>query len=152
MKMWSVFILMCLIPKLGLTDIVELRPLDFGQIAITSNASVSELTMDHLGNLNFDEHIRIMSRGEPGIYLASGFAGNVQLFVTALVQNRVMNPGVVSGEFVSLTALDTPVSINTRPDGTAEIPVGGTIATSGSGSMAFADAVYVSNIQVTINF
>lgn len=146
------FLLILLFSNTVQSQLVELRPLNFGQLAITSNDSANQLSMDYLGNLAFDPPIRIITRGEPGLFVASGFAGNVQLFVTTAIQNTVMNPGLVSGEYMQLIALDVPASVFTQPDGTAEIPVGGTISTSGSGSTTFADATYVSTIRVTINF
>lgn len=150
----SVATTLCLIffTNFACGQLVELRPLNFGQLAITSNDSANQLSMDYLGNLAFDPPIRIITRGEPGLFVASGFVGNVQLFITTAIQNTVMDPGVVSGEYMQLTALDSPVSVFTETDGTAEVPIGGTIATSGSGEMSFAEATYVSTIRVTINF
>ena len=133
-------------------DIEQVKPLDFGEIAIIDNSVASQLNIDYLGNITTDSGIRIIRPGEPGEYEASGFAGNVQLFISTQVISSVMNPGQVSGEYPNLVALDAPASIRTESDGTAIIFVGGTIQTSSSGSLNFLDATYSSNIQIIINF
>lgn len=133
-------------------QLTEVRPIDFGEIAILSNTSVQSLQMDYLGNISIDPAIRILRRGAPGLYRAQGFAGNVQLFITSNILNETMNPGQVSGEYPSLSSLIAPLSVFTRPDGSADIPFGGVVSTSGNGSLTFAEATYSSNIQVTINF
>jgi len=58
----------------------------------------------------------------------------------------------LAGEYPSLSSLSAPLSVFTRPDGSADIPFGGVVSTSGNGSLTFAEATYSSNIQVTINF
>lgn len=133
-------------------DITEVKSVDFGEIAIVSNASVQQLEMDYLGNINIDPAIRIIKRGSPGVYRASGFAGNVQLFISANILNSTMNPGTVSAEYPILTSLSVPASVFTLPNGTADIPVGGIVSTSGSNGLGYAEASYSANIQITINF
>ncbi|MFC4699872.1 hypothetical protein ACFO4O_06870 [Glaciecola siphonariae] len=148
----SLCVLFLLLPTVVHAQLVEVRSVDFGEIAIVSNNSVQSIRMDYLGNINTDSSIRILRRGTPGLFRASGFAGNVQLFITSNILNSTMNPGVVSGEYPNLSTLNVPPSVFTRSDGTADIPVGGTVSTSGNGSLTFADAVYSSNIQITIDF
>lgn len=134
------------------SDIIQIRPLDFGEIAIVDNSSAHTLSIDWLGNINVDTGIRIIRLGQPGEFEASGFAGNVELFVTPLVISDVMNPGRVSGEYPNLVSLDTAASVRTESDGTAIIFVGGTIQTSNSGSLDFVNDTYSSDIRITINF
>lgn len=145
----SFFVLFAHVVK---ADIEQIKALDFGEIAIIDNTVASQLIIDYLGNINTDSGIRVIRPGEPGEYEASGFAGNVQLFISTSVVSSVMNPGQVSGEYPNLVALDAPASVRTDTDGTATIFVGGTIETSSSGSLNFIDATYSSNIQIIINF
>lgn len=133
-------------------DITEITPIDFGEIAITNNDVVSSLTIDYLGNISYSNEIRVIRQGSPGEYLATGFAGNLELSITTQILGGVMNPGQVSPEYPTLTSLSAPATIRTEPDGTALIYVGGTIQTSGSGNNGFIDASYVASIRVTINF
>lgn len=134
------------------SELVQVRPINFGTIAIINNTSQQTLNMDRLGNLNVSNGIRIIVPGQPGIYEASGFAGNVELFINAQILNNVMNPGRVSGEYPNLVTLDAPASIRTESDGIAMIYVGGSIQTSASGSVNFVDETYRSTIRITINF
>ncbi|MFT6268455.1 MAG: hypothetical protein ACJAVV_001265 [Alphaproteobacteria bacterium] len=133
-------------------DIVQITPIDFGEIAIISNNAVSTLSMDYLGNLSFSNAIRIIRPGSPGEYLVTGFAGNVELSITTQILGAVMNPGQVSPEYPTLASLSAPATIRTESDGTAVIYLGGSIQTSGSGNNGFVDATYTASLQVTINF
>jgi hypothetical protein len=143
---------LALISSASYAQLTEVRSIDFGEIAVVSNNSVQSIRMDYLGNLSIDPAIRILRRGTPGLFRVEGFAGNVQLFITSNILNSTMNPGVVSGEYPDLATLSAPASVFTRPDGSADIPVGGTVSTSGNGSLTFANATYSSNIQITIDF
>lgn len=134
------------------SELIQIRPLDFGDIAIIDNTAAHTLSIDRLGNISVDSGIRIIRPGQPGEFEASGFAGNVELFITSQVISDVMNPGRVSGEYPNLVSLATAASVRTESDGTAIIFVGGTIQTSGSGSLDFVDETYSSDIRITINF
>lgn len=151
-KLLVVFYCMLVLIKPAFSELIQIRPLDFGDIAIIDNSAAHNLSIDRLGNINVDIGIRIIRPGQPGEFEASGFAGNVELFITSQVISDVMNPGRVSGEYPNLVSLDTAASVRTESDGTAIIFVGGTIQTSSSGSLDFVDDTYNSDIRITINF
>lgn len=137
---------------LSLATITEVQPLSFGRVAVANNSSVQQVSVSALGNITSSAGIRVITAGSPAIFLLSDFPGNLFINLSASIIQPGTNSGVVSGEQFTLTGLDVASFIATRPDGTATVPVGGTLQTSGSGSVNFADTDYTARLMLTISF
>ena len=133
-------------------DLNLLQPLNFGTVAVVNNATTQSITIDELGNYSISSGLRTLEPGEPAIFEASGFPGNLQLFISSLITQANTNSVIYSPEQFTLTQLHTQSSVITGGDGTAEIIVGGTMVTSGSGTLNFVDTTYTSDLRITINY
>ncbi|MFT2109966.1 DUF4402 domain-containing protein [Marinomonas sp. 2405UD68-3] len=131
---------------------INTQPLSFGRIVLSHNASVGSYTIDYLGNISTTNHFRIIEAGSPAEFLLFDYPPNSQVFITPTVIQAETNSAPFSAEQFTLANLTSPGSVFIRTDGTSEINVGGTLRTSGSGSMNYSDADYTINLQVSFNF
>lgn len=120
--------------------IEEQQRLNFGTLAIASNASVSRLTYPRSGNgITIDGQFVLIARGTPGLYRFSGFPAytplGVSLNTTTLTagSNGTVEPlSVDSYNFTEIT---------TNALGEAELSLGASIETTGTGT-SYVDAIY----------
>lgn len=135
-----------------LAEVVNIRPLSFGRIVISDNSTIGEYTIDYLGNITATNHFRIIEAGSPAEFLLFNYPANAQVFITpSVIQASTSSTPFSTGQF-TLVNLTSPGSIFIRTDGTAEVGVGGTLRTSGSGSMNYSDADYTINLQISFDF
>ncbi len=128
----------------------EIQPLDFGTIAITSNAAVSTITYPYSGAPpSINGNIVFLSRGHRGIYQLSAFPSYTPLIIN-VVGDSLTAGGLGSSEPLSLSAFSYP-TLTTDANGEALLYLGATLSTSGSGA-PYIDAPYLGNITITINW
>jgi hypothetical protein len=138
-----------LLPLAALSNVLVVQPLNFGKIAITSNATVSTTTVRRNGSQLSTNKILIVQQGAPAILQLSNFPIYATLSLSATMPVSSGMPYSGSEQF-TLTALDIPATIKVDGLGEATLLVGGTLATSGLGGMYYNDAVY--HIYVDIEF
>lgn len=133
-------------------DIEFIQNLDFGDIVVVDNSSPGTISLSYLGQLTVSNHFRIISPSQIGQVRLSNYPVNAELFVDAFVLQPNSSSAQVSPEQFQLTSISHPVSVRTRVDGTAIINLGGTIQTSGSGSLAYSDTDYSISIQIQVQY
>ncbi|MDG1120949.1 MAG: DUF4402 domain-containing protein [Glaciecola sp.] len=149
----GVWILASLLPlQVCASDIEFIQDLDFGDIVVVDNSSPGTISLSYLGQLTVSSHFRIISPSQIGQVLLSNYPVNAELFVDAFVLQPNSSSAQVSPEQFQLTAISHPTSVRTRVDGTAIINLGGTIQTSGSGSLAYSDTDYSISIQIQVQY
>lgn len=133
-------------------DLNLLQPLNFGTVAVVDNSTTQSIIIDELGNYSISSGLRTLVPGQPAIFEASNYPGNLQLFVSSMITRANTSSDVYSVEQFTLSNLHIQSSVITGGDGTAQIIVGGTMQTSGSGTLNFVDTTYESTLSITINY
>lgn len=132
-----------------LADIQVNQQLNFGKIAITSNASVSTTTVRRNGSQLSTNKILVVQAGTPAILQLSNFPAYTTMNLSSNVPvSSAMGYG--GTEQFTITALDMPSVVKTDITGQGTLIIGGTLATSGLGGVYYNEAVY--NIYLEIEF
>ncbi|MCP4320539.1 MAG: DUF4402 domain-containing protein [Alteromonadales bacterium] len=136
----------------SLAAVTVVDKLSFGTIAILDNNTSSDITIHTNGKTTITNHIRIIDAGKPGYFILSSFPGYTQLFTTAniLVAKTSSNPP--TSEQFTLINLTTAPSVYTNGTGIAEVYIGGTFRTSGSGTGQYYDTLYTASIELSISY
>lgn len=146
----SLFVLsFVFLPLFAKADFIVDAPLNFGEIAIRSNDSVSTVTVYRNGAYQSTNHIFIITPGSPGVFTISNIApySNVNLTADVPASSSALYPNTAQ---FTLTAVDLPSAINTGASGNAQFKMGGTLSTSGNPAKNYySGANYL--IYVTIN-
>ena len=133
--------------------ITETAPLDFGTIAIKSNASTYTVRVRYTGQIINDPEIIIVSPGTPAEYFLSSFPASTLLTISvtslAGVTTSPISP-IPGNEQFNISNFDYLPSISTDVNGEATIYVGATLTTSGSG--IYDDTLYVTTLNLTITY
>jgi len=129
-------------------DIFELQALDFGTIAVTDNSSAASLTIDKFGNTTVSPHLLVVSQPIPGRFLIDNLAPNTGISISMSHNASTMTPLISSQEFFTFSLTDYSDYLVADANGEAELLIGGTITTSGSGSLNFAQTDYRINYRV----
>jgi len=127
-------------------------PLNFGEIAITSNATVSTLSISRNGNTVSNNYIYIIHPGSPGVYtlynLPPFTVANLSVDLPA--QSAMNYPNTAQ---FTMTAVDIPSSISMSAAGSAQFKIGGTLSTSGNPAKNYySGANYVIYLNVNISY
>jgi hypothetical protein len=138
-----------LFPITALSNVLVSQPLNFGKIAITSNATASTTSLRRNGSQTSTNKILIVEKGMPAILQLSNFPIYATISLSAVTPVSSSMPYAGSEQF-TITALDMPASLNVNGLGEATLQVGGTLATSGLGGGYYNDAVY--HIYIDIEF
>lgn len=135
------------LPAVG--DIQVNQQLNFGRIAITSNASVSTTTVRRNGSQQSTNKILVVQGGTPAILQLSNFPAYTIMNLSSNVPvSSAMGYG--GTQQFTITALDMPSTVKADITGQATLTIGGTLATSGLGGVYYNEAVY--NIYLEIEF
>ena len=140
---------MLFVPVLLKAEIFELQALDFGTVAVVDNRTAGTLTIDKFGNTSVSSQLRVVSPPVPGRFLIDNLAPNTGISISLAHNANTMNPLVTSQEFFTFTLTDYSDYLVADANGEAELLVGGTITTSGSGSLNFAQTDYKINFRIT---
>lgn len=134
------------------SDAVVTQTLNFGVVAVSDNSAAHTYSIDESGNLAISGGFRIITPGNPGAILLTNYPGNIEVFVTGNVITTVLNPGQISQEYFDFVSVNVPSTVRTSSLGEEEFTFGGTIQTSGSGSIQFTDAQYSGQLRIDLNF
>lgn len=133
-------------------EVVEVSPLYFGTMVILDNSSAGTIEVDELGNTTVSTNFAVVDPPTYGEYQLVGFASNATLFVTTGIVQAQTTTDTHSDEQFTLTAVNVVNSINVDSDGNADFRVGGTLQTSGSGSLNYGDQTYTCRLIITVDY
>jgi hypothetical protein len=134
--------------SIGYAEIYEIQALDFGTIAVIDNSSAASMTIDKFGNTTVSAHLRIVSPPIPGHFLINDLPPSTGISINMSHNSNTMTPLSSSQEFFTFSLTDYTDYLVTDVNGEAELLIGGTITTSGSGSLNFAQTDYRINYRV----
>lgn len=122
----------------------------FGELAIPRNNSISTVSLTRTGRSNSTGSVFILTIGTPGEYTLANLPPytRVGLSVTLPVNSNTSFPTPP----LRITALDMPSAINTDATGSADIIIGGTLSTSGTGEAYVSSATYPFYIPLELTF
>jgi hypothetical protein len=129
-------------------DILDVQPLNFGTIAVINNSAAASFTIDKFGNTTVSPQLRIVSPPSPGRFLINNLAPNTGISISMSHNATTMTPLISSQEFFTFSLTDYSDYLVADANGEAELMIGGTITTSGSGSLNFAQTDYRINYRV----
>ena len=140
------------LPSLALTpQLSELQRLDFGVLAVTSNAGVSSVVLAPQGTASYDPAFVFIAAATPGRYHLSGYPPFTDITVSMAAANLALG-GTGPSELLALSnAVSRPLTMHTDQDGAADFDLGATLATSGTGTL-YADGPYLGRAALTLNF
>mmetsp|Transcript_49740 Transcript_49740/g.158866 ORF Transcript_49740/g.158866 Transcript_49740/m.158866 type:complete len:156 (-) Transcript_49740:877-1344(-) len=133
-------------------DVEVTQTLNFGIVAVLDNTSAHTYAIDESGNISISGGFAIIAPGNPGAIRLSNYPGNIEVFVNGVVITAVLNPGQISQEYFVFTSVNVPPTVRTNSLGEEEFTFGGTIQTSGSGSIQFVDAQYAGQLRIDLNY
>lgn len=130
--------------------IEEEQRLNFGTLAVASNASISRFNYPYTGNnVSIEgEFVRIAS-GTPGRYRFTGFPANTALDIT--VNNTSLTPG--GSGIPELLSVDNynSIQLTTDSQGEAELLLGARLNTSGN-TGSYVDAPYSGTTSIRVDY
>lgn len=123
----------------------------FGELAITSNASVSSTTIRRNGTTSNTGTIFVIAVGNPGEYTISGATPFValNLSIPLPVDSSATFPGT---QQLRLSAVDMPSVVTPNTSGEVTFKIGGTLQTSGNGGTYLNPATYPFIIPLDVTF
>jgi hypothetical protein len=143
MQLRFLFLLMLLLLPLNMPNaqvIQQLQPLSFGTIAIVNNSQAGTLTIDRFGNVTSNTNFRIVLPPQEAVFQLYNLAPNTGVSITLSHSSNQLRPVGTSGEYLEFTLTDYSRYLVVERDGTVEFRVGGTVSTTGSGSLNYAQA------------
>jgi len=132
--------------------ITEVDDLSFGAIVVLDNTITSEITVDLQGRVTFTNHIRLIDLGHPAHFVLSNYTPYTQLFTSASVVTAETTSNNASSQQFTLINVTTSPTVTTSVAGIAEVFIGGTLQTSGSGTNQYYDQKYTAMILLTVNY
>ena len=134
------------------SGITTIEALSFGTIAVLNNDSTSDITISPANNITITNQIRILVPGTRGEFLLTNYPAHIQVSITANIVAAETVSATPPSEQFTLINIDTAPSVTTDGTGIANIYVGGTLRTSGSGSGQYFDSTYTATYELDINF
>jgi hypothetical protein len=130
--------------------IEEQQRLNFGTLAIASNASVSRFTYPRTGsNINIEGQFALIASGSPGRYSFTGFPAYTVLSVSL---NNTTLTALGGGFFEPLTVDNYDFAeLTTDAQGEAELSLGARLNTTGNGG-SYVDAPYSSSTVLRVDY
>lgn len=126
----------------------EVQALSFGNMAITSNDTVSDLVISHINGVSpiSTNSIHILSFGTPGKYQLSGFSAYTPL-VISVNSSQLSIGGAEPINVGSFTYND----VVTDESGNALLVIGAKLSTTGSG-VSYKDATYSGVMTIVVGY
>jgi len=136
----------------ALGTVTQVDKLSFGNIVVLDNSTISEITVSTQGKVTYTNDIRIIDLGHPAYFVLSEFTTYTQLFTVASVLTAESVSSYSGSQQFTLTNLTTASSVTTNATGIAEVIIGGTLQSSGSGTNMYYDDTYISTLQLIISY
>ena len=134
-------------------DGVEVEPLYFGQIAITSNTTAQSCTLPAGGTMTCSSGITILRTGQYGIFRLSGYDPSVSIWASIASSPALTAGGSSTFSIGSFTFSPDISSIGTAaapPGGTLTLYIGATITTTALAT--YSVAPYRNTYTLQINY
>lgn len=130
--------------------IEQQQPLNFGVLAIKTNASVSRFTYPRSGsNIIIEGQFVLISRGSPGLYRFTGFPAYTTLSVS-LGNTTLTATGAGIAEPLTVDNYDI-AELTTNALGEAELSLGARLNTTGNGG-SYVDAPYSGTTVLRVDY
>ena len=128
-----------------------IQALDMGNIVVANNDTPQVITLDDFGIYQASTGFRIITRGQIAIYRLTNLPPNSTVRVAVNVVNTRMRANTPSLEAFDFEIVRQKETVLSDDNGEAELRFGGRITTSGSGSLAYTDAAFTSQIRILTN-
>ncbi len=135
-----------------MADLTVDSPLNFGEIAILSNNSVSTVTVQRNGAFQSTNQILIIKAGTPGVFTISGLPPytTVNLSVDLPASSAMNFPQTAQ---FTITAVDIPSAVNLGTTGSAQFKMGATLSTSGNpANQYYSGAEYLIFLNLNLDY
>ena len=133
-------------------EIELIQPLNFGNIVVAHNNSIGFINLNEYGQISTSDNIHTITQGDVGIFELTDFYKHVKLrIIPHIIQQRSI-PKKFSNEVFNLTEINVAETIYTEGDGSALIPFGAKLTTSGSGKNHFTDTTYTHQIKLVLQY
>ena len=142
-------LLLCFIPQLQ-AALEEVTKFHFGDIAITSSAVTSTITVPLSGPSWSDGAIHIIKPGQAGLYRLTEFVPFRYINITPMMP-QISDPIVTSDGF-ELISVDMPSQLSTDSNGTAMLPIGGVLRTRNVTGQGYYNSTYHIYLTISIDY
>ena len=132
-------------------DIVTLRRLDFGVLAIRANTEPFVFTLSPLGQTTYGNAFVQVTTATPGRYRLTGYPAFTDITLTMSASSASLVSGVPAETLTVSTAITQPLTLRTNVNGQVEFDLGSNLVTSGS-STPYLDGAYLAQAGLTFNF
>jgi hypothetical protein len=132
-------------------DIVTLRRLDFGVLAIRTNTAPFVFSLSPLGLATYDSTFVQVAASTPGRYRLTGYPAFTDITLTISSSPVSLVSGLPAETLTVSNAITQPLTLRTNVNGQVEFDLGANLATSGN-SAAYLDGVYLGLAGLTLNF
>jgi len=133
-------------------DIEILQTLDFGTVAIKSNNRIERYTISKEGNNNASSNIVIFSNGTRGLFRLFNLPSNQNVFITTTIADLTLRSPEFNTDQFNFESLESLTVFRTDANGEVIVPVGGTIATNGDGSINFGVSPLAGTFSFSVNY
>lgn len=142
---------MCALAAQAAPQIEVLRGLDFGALAVTSNAVPSSLVLSPQGSASYGAGMVFVAASTPGRYRLSGYPAFTDM-VPAITPTPLHRGGSGMSEALMLAQVVTrPATLRTDASGSVEFDLGATLSLSGTGQ-PYEDGHYRATATLTLSF
>ena len=132
-------------------QIVTLQRLDFGTLAITTNAAPNTLVVTPLGGATYGTGYVYIAAVKSGRYRLTGYPAYTDISVTLTATPLQLASGVPGEALTVSLATTQPQLLHTDQNGEVTFDLGATLTTSGSGQ-PYQDGAYAGLPMLTLNF
>ena len=132
-------------------DIVTLRRLDFGVLAIRANTAPFVFTLSPLGLTTYSSAFVQVATGTSGRYRLTGYPAFTDITLTMTASPVSLASGVPAESLTVTSAITQPLTLRTDVNGQAEFNLGANLVTNGS-SAPYLDGIYLGLAGLTFNF
>lgn len=129
-------------------DLTEVRPINFGTIAIISYASVGRVTIFPSGTYSYNSNVYLLTPPQIGEYQLTGAPANTAYTINVPPSVAITGPG---GPFTLDNIEVRPLTLVTDAAGEDTITISGRLETLGGG-VPYNDGTYSTTFTVTLNF
>ncbi len=132
-------------------SIVTTQPLDFGTLAIKSNAAPSSVSLTPQGSASYGSGFVYVSAPKPGHYQLTGYPLYVDMTVSMAPTSVSLTSGLPGETLTATLATTNPQALHTDLNGSVAFTLGAILTTSGSGT-PYQDGPYLGHADLTFSF
>lgn len=132
-------------------QIEALQGLDFGILAVTSNATPSTVKVSPRGSTSYGTGFIFIAAAQPGRYRLSGYPPFTDIGLSMSAAQLNVNGTGPSETLTVSAAVTAPQTLRTDQNGTVEFDLGATLTTSGTGA-PYEDGPYPGVATLNLSF